>query len=75
MSLDSVQTRVRRFLCGLSGHDSLRHFERGRISLKCVMCGYETPGWEVGPARTCRERPAGKQSVVSVGLVGERRAA
>lgn len=42
-----VTDKVRQFLCGLHGHDTLRHFEKGRISLQCVSCGYETPGWDV----------------------------
>lgn len=43
----SLSTRIRWTLCGFRGHDSLRHFERNRISLKCVACGYESPGWEL----------------------------
>lgn len=48
--------RLRRFLCGLSGHtDALRHFEQHRMSLKCT-CGWETTGWDL---RTdARPRPA-----------------
>jgi hypothetical protein len=67
-----LSMHVRQFFCGLGGHDSLRHFERGRMSLKCVQCGHETPGWEVGPPTT---RRVGKQPAVSVRLVGQRRAA
>ena len=39
--------QVRQFICGLHGHDSLLHFEKGRLSLHCVSCGYETPGWDL----------------------------
>jgi hypothetical protein len=47
-------------LCGLRGHEMVRHFEPARLSLRCVACGAETPGWtidvrpafrSVGPAR------------------------
>ena len=38
---------IRRFVCGLNGHDSLMHFERGRLSLKCMSCGQESPGWDL----------------------------
>jgi hypothetical protein len=38
MSTDFA-TRLHQFVCGLHGHDSLLHFERGRMSLKCVSCG------------------------------------
>jgi hypothetical protein len=40
---------LRQFLCGLHGHDSLLHFEKGRMSLLCASCGHQSPGWEVGP--------------------------
>jgi len=38
---------LRQWMCGLHGHDELLHFEQGRISLQCVSCGYQSPGWEV----------------------------
>ena len=39
--------QVRQVICGLHGHDSLLHFEQGRLSLLCSSCGYKTPGWDV----------------------------
>jgi hypothetical protein len=42
-----VLDRMRQMLCGLHGHDTLLHFEQGRMSLRCVSCGHETPGWEL----------------------------
>jgi hypothetical protein len=42
-----VVDRVRQMVCGLHGHDSLLHFERDRMYLRCVSCGHETPGWEL----------------------------
>ena len=44
----------KQFSCGLHGHDSLLHFERRRVSLKCVTCGYESPGWSMAPSTTPR---------------------
>ena len=38
---------LRQWLCGLHGHDTLLHFEHGRMSLLCSSCGYESPGWEL----------------------------
>lgn len=49
-----VTDKVRQFLCGLHGHDALLHFERGRMSLQCTSCGYETPGWDL---RAAEEAP------------------
>jgi hypothetical protein len=37
---------LRQMLCGLTGHDRIRHFERTKLSLKCTNCGHETPGWD-----------------------------
>ena len=42
--------RVRQMFCGLHGHDTLLHFEQDRMSLRCVSCGHETPGWELNEA-------------------------
>ena len=39
---------VNQLFCGLSGHDELmRHVENGRMSLQCMSCGHETPGWDL----------------------------
>jgi hypothetical protein len=43
---------VNQFFCGLHGHDSLvLHVDKGRMSLHCVSCGYETPGWDLKARR------------------------
>ncbi|MBS1816621.1 MAG: hypothetical protein JSU08_01700 [Acidobacteria bacterium] len=55
MATMTFGTRVRQFVCGLHGHDSLLEFGRGRLSLKCVSCGHETPGWDL------KTRPAHEQ--------------
>jgi hypothetical protein len=39
--------RLRHLVCGLHGHDALLQFEHGRMFLRCVSCGHETPGWEL----------------------------
>ena len=38
--------KMRQFICGLEGHQMVRHFEPNRMALKCT-CGYETHGWEI----------------------------
>jgi len=38
---------VRRAGCGLSGHDMIRHYEPGRVSLECMSCGERSPGWSI----------------------------
>jgi hypothetical protein len=42
-----VMEQLRQMICGLRGHDTLLHFEDERMSLRCVSCGHETPGWEL----------------------------
>ena len=38
---------LKQMFCALHGHDTLMHFEQERMSLRCVSCGHETPGWEL----------------------------
>lgn len=42
-----------RILC--KSHDYLTQYDDNRIYLRCLNCGHETPGWEVG-----KERKRGK---------------
>lgn len=44
-----MTTRLRRLLCFvLTRHaDSLRHYERQRVALKCTNCGAISPGWNL----------------------------
>jgi hypothetical protein len=72
--LARVALQLRQFICGLHGHDTLKHFERGRISLLCASCGHETPGWDVKIAPARREGTDSPR-VVSLPLVRARRAA
>jgi hypothetical protein len=45
-----VMDSLRQMFCALHGHDTLVNFEQERISLRCVSCGHETPGWELNEA-------------------------
>ena len=69
--------QLRQYLCGLHGHDDLLHFEKGRMSLHCVSCGYQSPGWEVkhAPRATSTADTAPRPRIVRMPLVGERRVA
>ena len=40
--------RLTRLTCSLRGHDEFLQFEKHRVFLRCVSCGYESPGWAVG---------------------------
>jgi hypothetical protein len=39
--------RVGQMLCGLRGHDEVRHYERDRFALACTSCGHVSAGWSV----------------------------
>jgi hypothetical protein len=69
-----VTDKLRQFLCGLHGHDALLHFGKGRISLQCTSCGYETPGWDVASAKE-RAQAVDATQVVQMPLVDHRRVA
>ena len=43
----NVASRLSQMICGLSGHELLLNAEPGRLSLKCMSCPYETPGWTI----------------------------
>jgi len=42
---------VHRRLCALRGHDLILHFERRRLSLQCLDCGWASAGWMVDRPR------------------------
>jgi hypothetical protein len=73
--LSKAASQLRQFVCGLHGHDSLMHFEQGRISLLCASCGHETPGWEVKASSLQRTRSESSPRIVHLPLVHERRVA
>ena len=76
--LARVAVKIRQRVCGLHGHDSLLHFDDGRISLMCTSCGHETPGWDVkarGARQQIAHEPSLVQQVVQVAYANERRVA
>jgi hypothetical protein len=68
--------QLRQFLCGLHGHDTLVHFEPGRMSLQCTSCRYETPGWDLRTSKQTQSTPVIESPRVGrMPLVRERRVA
>jgi hypothetical protein len=43
-----IAQSIRQAVCGLLGHNQVLVFGRDRLSLRCVDCGRETPGWTIG---------------------------
>lgn len=38
---------VHRRLCAMRGHDLFLRFEPRRLALRCIDCGWESPGWTI----------------------------
>jgi hypothetical protein len=68
---------LRQMFCALHGHDSLLHFEQERMSLRCVSCGHETPGWELNetPPTVTVRGDARRHALARPQLVSARRIA
>ena len=73
----AVALKVKRMFCGMHGHDNLMQFERDRMFLRCVSCGYESPGWELTetPPTVTEVGDASRHVIVRQPLVGIRRIA
>lgn len=67
--------QLRQLICGLHGHDSLLHFEKGRMSLQCTSCGYETPGWDLKRSGAPLDQSVPKARILRIPVVGQRRVA
>lgn len=39
---------LRQAVCGLQGHDRYLHVEGTRVTLRCVSCRHDSPGWDTG---------------------------
>jgi hypothetical protein len=68
---------LRQTFCAMHGHDTMMRFEQERMSLRCVSCGHETPGWslnEVPPTVTVRG-DARRLAIARPQLVSARRIA
>lgn len=60
-------------VCGLHGHDSVLQYEGTRMFLRCMSCGFESPGWDVSPSRTLRRLPTVRPVAVRRPLGVERK--
>lgn len=54
-----VRLFLRQRFCGLfGGHDRLMHYEKDRLTLRCIACKHDTPGWQLtAPAPVMRHEP------------------
>jgi hypothetical protein len=43
-----VGTWLRQSLCGVNGHDKYLHVDGTRMTLRCVTCQHDSPGWDTG---------------------------
>jgi hypothetical protein len=37
----------KQLMCAVRGHEEYLHFDKNRMYLECVACGYESPGWTI----------------------------
>lgn len=49
-TIGSGLRRVGQLICGLTGHDLVKRYERNRVALECASCGHVSPGWTVSGA-------------------------
>jgi hypothetical protein len=54
--------QLRQLSCGVSGHDTLMHFDGPHVSLVCVSCGYQSPGWSLAGAGLIGRRQDGSRT-------------
>ena len=75
--LGRVMDRLRQLYCGLHGHDTLLHFDKDRMSLRCVSCGHETPGWELNelPPTVTARADSRRHAIARPHLISARRIA
>lgn len=75
--VNRLLTLVQHVLCGLGGHEMVRHFEPGRLSLRCLSCGAQTSGWSLDGAAASvtdtRARPPTGAQTVRVAVQRSRR--
>jgi hypothetical protein len=76
-SSTGMMNLLRQMFCALHGHDTLMHFEQERMSLRCVSCGHETPGWELNetPPTVTVRGDARRHAIARPHLVNARRIA
>lgn len=55
---------LKRLVCALRGHQDYLHFEKDRVYLECISCGYESPGWTIGKGRGATPYPLTLSSIV-----------
>jgi hypothetical protein len=46
----------------LRGHDESLQFQQNRLFLRCISCGYETPGWSLDRSMPVVHVPAARRS-------------
>jgi hypothetical protein len=59
----------KRLICAVRGHEDYLHFEKDRVYLQCVACGYESPGWTVDHHRPVLKFKARKTAAAAPTLV------
>jgi hypothetical protein len=64
-ALERTAKQVRQFICGLHGHDALYHFDKRHVSLVCVLCGHQSPGWNLPGSAASTGTPSARAATVT----------
>lgn len=43
----TIRFRLQQWICGLTGHAEVLHFDEGRLLLLCTSCLHESPGLDL----------------------------
>jgi hypothetical protein len=60
---------LRQLYCALRGHENYLHFEKNRVSLQCIGCGHESPGWTIDAHKPVLRFQARRAKASSHGLL------
>lgn len=66
---NTLMAALKRLICAFRGHEDYLHFEKNRVYLECVACGYESPGWTVAARRPVLQLQSRRGRTSSHGLM------
>jgi hypothetical protein len=67
MDQEAIMRALNRLICAIRGHEEYLHFDKNRLHVQCIDCGYQSPGWAVDtprPVLRFRSRPPVKTGFV-----------
>jgi hypothetical protein len=67
--IDPVQIRnvFRQIPCRVGHHEEKIELSKGRVALRCLRCGWESPGWNLDSGRRENQNVLARQTTVHLG--------